>query len=285
MTGRFDEKSVVNLDMGVNVGILRAVPFVDIGGHQLEYAWHGPSPSEAATLVFLHEGLGSVSLWRDFPRVLAERTGCGALVYSRLGHGRSDPIDTPRSKSFMHDEARVVLPAVLRRLSIDCPILIGHSDGGSIALIHAGSGLGPVGGLVLEAPHVFVEDLTVASIARIGTSFESTELAARLARHHGANTERMFRAWHDIWLDPDFRSWNIEEYLPALTVPALVIQGLNDEYGTVRQVTAIAEKSGGSVATLLLSDCGHSPHVDRSADVLEAMATFVDDLRAHAFRA
>jgi pimeloyl-ACP methyl ester carboxylesterase len=276
---------VVNLDMGVNVGILRVVPFAEIGGNRLEYAWHGPRPHEAPTLVFLHEGLGSVSLWRDFPAALSDRTGCGALVYSRLGHGRSDPSIAPHPTSFMHFEARVVLPALLGALSIARPILIGHSDGGSIALIHAGAGLGPVAGLVLEAPHVFVEDVTIASIARMGARFDSTDLGARLARHHGANTERMFRRWHEVWLDPRFRSWNIDEYLPAIAAPALVIQGLDDEYGTVGQVMTIAERSGGSVATLLLPDCGHSPHVDRSADVLDAAATFIDDLRAHDFRA
>jgi pimeloyl-ACP methyl ester carboxylesterase len=179
----------------------------------------------------------------------------------------------------MHDEALIVLPALVGAFSIARPILVGHSDGGSIAIIYAGSGLGPVGGLILEAPHVFVEDLTVGSIARLERLYGSTELAARLRRHHGDNTDGMFRAWCAAWLDPDFRSWSIEEYLPAIGAPAFVIQGLDDEYGTTAQVTSIAEKSGGSVATLLLPDCGHSPHVDRSEDVLGAMATFLDDLR------
>jgi pimeloyl-ACP methyl ester carboxylesterase len=226
-----------------------------------------------------------VSLWRDFPKALAERTRCRALVYSRRGHGQSEAIQGARSVRFMHDEALVVLPSLVEAFAISHPILVGHSDGGSIALIYAGSGRGTVGGLVLEAPHVFVEDVTVASIERLGRLYDSTGFASRLSRHHGANTERMFRTWRDVWLNPEFGSWSIEEYLPRIAAPMLVIQGLDDEYGTIRQVSTLRERSGGSVATPLLPDCGHSPHADRPEEVLDAMATFVDDLRTYEFRA
>jgi pimeloyl-ACP methyl ester carboxylesterase len=254
------------------------MPLVDIAGARLEYDWIAPARAGEPTLVFLHEGLGSVSLWRDFPRALATWTGCGALVYSRLGHGRSDPFRAARTPRFMHDEALVTLPAVLRQFSIEDAILVGHSDGGSIAIIYAGSGLGPVRGLLLEAPHVFVEDLSVASIARVRVLYESSDLAARLARHHGTNTDTMFRGWNDVWLLPEFRDWNLEAFLPSIQAPILLIQGENDEYGTRRQVEAIAAQAGGSVSTLLLADCGHAPHVDRSNEVLEAMAAFIDEL-------
>jgi pimeloyl-ACP methyl ester carboxylesterase len=257
---------------------MRPMPFVDIADVRLEYEWIGPASGNEPTLVFLHEGLGSVSLWRDFPRVLATRTGCGALVYSRLGHGRSDPLPAPRTPRFMHDEALITLPRLLRRFSIENPVLVGHSDGGSIAIIYAGSGLGPVRGLLLEAPHVFVEDVSVASIERVRGLYESSDLRTRLARHHGANTDAMFRGWNDVWLLSEFRDWNIEEYLPRIQAPILLIQGESDEYGTRRQVEAIADNAGGSVSTLLLADCGHAPHVDRSNDVLEAMAGFIDEL-------
>jgi pimeloyl-ACP methyl ester carboxylesterase len=261
------------------------VPFIDVGGRRLEYVWHGPGPGEAPTLVFLHEGLGSVSLWRDFPKTLAERTGLGALVYSRLGHGHSGPLQGPRTASFMHEEAQVVLPSLLDAMSVVRPLFVGHSDGGSIALIYAGSNLGPVAGLLLEAPHVFVEDLTVSSIARLGELYDSSDFATRLQRHHGANTELTFREWCDVWLAPEFRGWNIEEYLPNISASIFVVQGLDDEYGTTRQVTTIAQKSAGSVATLLLPDCRHSPHIDRSNEVLDAMATFIDDLCRHEINA
>ena len=161
--------------------------WVRAAGHRLEYIWIGPPPDQAPTLVFLHEGLGSVSLWRDFPSALADRTACGALVYSRWGHGVSDRLEGPRSVAFMHDEALVTLPEVLAALNVRQPILVGHSDGGSIALIYAGAAAGPLVALVLEAPHVFVEDLSVKSIAQIKDTYEGTDLGARMARHHGDN--------------------------------------------------------------------------------------------------
>ncbi len=245
------------------------------GGRRLEYAWTGPRPEEASTLVFLHEGLGSLASWRDFPAALAEATGCGALVYSRAGYGGSEPASLPRPVRFMHHEAEV-LGEVLAATGVVDAVLVGHSDGASIALIHAGS---PAGGrvraLVLEAPHVFAEPEGLASIARIAHEFRTTDLPRRLAKYHGANTEGAFWGWNDVWLDPGFRAWNIEEFLPSIRVPTLVVQGEDDEYGTLRQVAAVQRGVAGPVETLLLPACGHTPHRDQREPVLAAMTRFV----------
>jgi pimeloyl-ACP methyl ester carboxylesterase len=246
----------------------------------LEHRWIVPHAAAAAarksngTLVFLHEGLGSVRMWRDFPAVLADRTGCRAFVYSRQGHGDSPPLTAPRTVRFMHDEAVQVLPRVLEQFDIDDPILIGHSDGASIALIHAGAAARPPRALVLLAPHVFVEDVSVRSIARMRELYATTDLRERLARYH-ADVDGMFRGWNDIWLDPAFRAWNIEEYLPRITCPVLVVQGEDDEYGTVRQVEAVAAQVRGRVEILLLARCGHSPHRDQQELVVERIAGFL----------
>ena len=250
--------------------------FLRADGRRLEYAWHGPPPEEAPTLVFLHEGLGCVSLWRDFPARLAEATGCGALVYSRAGYGRSDPVPLPRPVRFMHHEGLRVLPEVLEAAGVRDAVLVGHSDGASIALVHAGSGAAPrVRALVLEAPHVFVEELSVRSIAAIGEAYRTTDLRGKLARHHGENVDCAFLGWNGVWLDPEFRAWNIEEYLPGVRVPVLVVQGEDDEYGTLAQVEAVERQVSGPVETVLLPGCGHSPHRDRPERVLEEMARFV----------
>lgn len=248
-----------------------------VAGRKLEYAWIGPPADEAPTLVFLHEGLGSLSLWRDFPRSLCARTRCGGLVYSRRGHGASDPLDRPHPVTFMHDEALVALPELLAGFRIHRPILIGHSDGGSIALIYSGSGIGETGGLILEAPHVFVEDLTVQSIAQIRKRYDTSELRERLGRHH-ANVDTLFYAWTDVWLSSEFRDWNIQKSLPGIHSPTMIIQGLDDEYGTKIQVDAIADTLGERCEVVMLADCGHAPHVDQRAAVETAMAGFVDRL-------
>jgi pimeloyl-ACP methyl ester carboxylesterase len=244
----------------------------------LEYEWHGPPPNEAATIVFLHEGLGAISRWRDFPAALCGRLGCGALIYNRRGYGRSDPLDPPLSPGFMHHEALEVLPRLLEIFDIHRPVLFGHSDGGSIALIYAGSGLAKPTALVLEAPHVFVEDLTVASIAEVRNAYRSSELRARLGRHHGSNVDLLFESWTDVWLSAEFRDWNIEEYLPRVTCPTLVIQGRDDEYGTVQQVDAIKTGVPGRTEMLLLDACGHSPHIDRRETVEAASVRFLERL-------
>ncbi len=249
-------------------------------GRRLEYEWHGPGPEAAPTLVFLHEGLGCVTTWRDFPARLAGATGLGALVYSRAGYGHSDPVPLPRSLRFMHDEALLVLPEVLDALGIRDAILVGHSDGGSIALIHGGGVPGAkVRGLVLEAPHVFVEDLTVASIAQAAETYGQGDLRRSLERHHRANVDVAFWGWNRAWLDPGFRSWNIEEYLPNIQCPVLVIQGEDDEYGTLAQIDAIEAGCGGPVRRLVLPRCGHSPHREQPEGALGAMVDFVRRIR------
>jgi pimeloyl-ACP methyl ester carboxylesterase len=227
----------------------------------------------APTIVLLHEGLGSISMWRDFPGQVAEATGHDVLVYSRQGYGRSSPLVAPRSVRFMHDEALVVLPEILDALDVRRPILLGHSDGGSIALIHAGGSGREVAGLILLAPHVMVEDISVASIAAARAAYERGELRARLGRHHD-DVDGAFRGWNDVWLRPEFRDWSIEEYLPRITCPVLTIQGEDDEYGTMEQVDRIG-RAIPHARILKIARCGHSAHRDRAEEVLEAIRGFV----------
>ena len=228
--------------------------------------------------MFLHEGLGAITRWRDFPASLCARLGWGGLVYNRQGYGGSDPFGSPLTPRFMHREALEVLPRLLETFAISEPVLFGHSDGGSIALIYAGSGLAPLAGLVLEAPHVFVEDLTVASIAKVHGSYGSSDLRERLERHHGSNVDMLFEYWIRLWLSDEFRSWNIEESLPRITCPALVIQGTDDEYGSPRQLDAITAGVSGRIETVLLEACGHSPHIDQREAVEKAAVTFLRQL-------
>jgi pimeloyl-ACP methyl ester carboxylesterase len=258
------------------------MPHLNIGGKQLEYVWHGLGPAEAPTLVFLHEGLGCVAMWRDFPERLAEQTGCGALVYSRTGYGNSDPCELPRPVRFMHDEA-LALPQVLEAFQIREAILVGHSDGGSIVVIHAGAAGhdARVRGLILEAPHVFVEEVGLDSIRKLAEEYRAAPsvLKQRLTRYHGKNVDETFWGWNDVWLNPEFRTWNIEEYLTQIRVPVLLIQGEDDHYGTRAQVKAIEPGCQGPVRTVMLAECGHSPHLDQQARTLEAMREFVEELR------
>ena len=249
--------------------------FVQAGGHQLEYVrLPAPHPQPGApAIVFLHEGLGSVSTWRDFPRKVAEATGCEAILYSRYGHGRSEPLTEPRGVRSMHDEALTVLPELLDRLAVERPILFGHSDGASIALIHAGGVDRPLAGLVALAPHVVVEAVTLASIELARRAYETTDLRERLARHH-AQVDSTFWGWNRLWLDPAFRHWNIEAYLPHIACPVLAIQGEDDEYGTMEQIDRIA-RAAPRARTLKLARCRHSPHRDQPAAVIEATAAFV----------
>lgn len=230
------------------------------------------------TLVLLHEGLRCAVQWRDFPLRLAELTGCRVVSYSRYGHGFSEPLEAPRAVGYMHDEALLALPELLDRLAIADPVLIGHSDGASIAIIHAGGAGRAVRGLVLMAPHVFVEDVTVASIAAVRESYATTDLRERMARYH-ADPDATFRGWNDIWLDPAFRAWNIEEYLPEIRCPILMIQGRDDEYGTVAQLDAIERGVAASrVERLMLASCGHAPDRDQPEATLAAVARFVTGL-------
>lgn len=244
-------------------------------GRRLEAEWHGPSPGEAPTLVLLHEGLGCVAMWRDFPRALAERTGCGVLVYSRAGYGKSDPAPLPRPLDYMHHEANVVLPAVLEQAGIRQAIVVGHSDGASIAAIYAGGREDArLRGLVLMAPHFFVEDVGLENIAAAKAAYEGGALRARLARYHGDNVDVAFWGWNRAWLDPGFRDWRIDDALAQVRVPILVMQGRDDQYGTAAQVEAVERRAGGPVEALWLDKCGHSPHVDQPGATLDATATF-----------
>jgi len=248
--------------------------FATVEGQHLEIERIAAARADAPTLVFLHEGLGSVALWRDFPAKLAARTGAAVLIYSRRGYGKSDQLAAPRKPDYMHDEALIVLPALLRELGIANPILIGHSDGASIALIHAGSGRFSVRALILEAPHVFVEDVTVVSIEQAKLAYRTTDLGKRLARYHD-DPDHAFWGWNDIWLDPAFRAWNIEAYLPGVRSPVLAIQGADDEYGSLAQLDAIERGVAGPFERLVLAQCKHSPHRDQEAATLEAMARFI----------
>jgi pimeloyl-ACP methyl ester carboxylesterase len=252
--------------------------FVTAGGHRLEYQLIPAHQINRPTLVLLHEGLGSVAMWRDFPARLAAATGCRTLVYSRYGYGQSDPLEAPFGTDYMHREGREILPAVLAALEIEDPVLLGHSDGASIALLHTGAG-NPVAGVVVMAPHCFVEDISISSIAAAKVAFETTDLPAKLGKYH-RDVHRSFWGWNDIWLHPDFRAWNIEDCLPHITCPILAIQGEDDEYGTMAQVEAIAAgaRNAAGVELLKLADCRHSPHKDQAVAVIEAINRFVEGI-------
>ena len=248
--------------------------FLEIQGHRIEYEMTVGAPM----LVFLHEGLGSVAMWKDFPARCVEATGCGALIYSRYSYGKSDPLGEPRRVSFMHDEALNALPELLGKLGVERPILFGHSDGASIALIHAGGAGRPVRGLILMAPHVMVEEIGIRRIEQAKLAYESTDLREKLARYH-ADADSAFRGWNEIWLDPDFRAWNIEEYLPRIACPVLAIQGEDDEYGTMEQIERI-ERAIPQAEVLKLKACGHSPHRDQPDAVIERVVEFVNGIRS-----
>ena len=249
---------------------------VVVDGKRLETLWIEPQQTDRPTIVMLHEGLGSVALWKHFPQKLASRTGCRVLAYSRYGHGSSDRLMEKRPVTFMHHEGEVVLPELLDKLGVERPILLGHSDGGSISLVFAGKYPERPRALILESPHVFVEDLSVASITQAKVNYQTTDFPQKLGRYH-AHVDATFWGWNDIWLDPQFRSWNIEEYLPAIRCPILCIQGEEDEYGTIAQVKAIQARVPGT-EIVMLANCKHSPHRDQAEATLERMAEFVAEL-------
>lgn len=250
---------------------------VEVEGCRLETATIAGA-SDRPSIVLLHEGLGSLSSWRDFPSTLAARTGCSVAAYSRYGHGASDRLSGPRDVDYMHHEALVVLPQVLARLGITRPILFGHSDGASIALIYASHHPEGAAALIVEAPHLFVEAITVSSIAAIKVTFERTDLRTKLARHH-VDPESTFHGWNDIWLDPRFRAWNIEDEVAALHAPVLAIQGTNDEFGTGAQLDAL-RRAPGALEVLMLEHCGHAPHREQPEAVLSAVAAFISKIAA-----
>jgi pimeloyl-ACP methyl ester carboxylesterase len=254
------------------------MPSVRAAGRSLAYEWIGQENRKPA-LVFLHEGLGSIRQWRDFPAKLAAATGCRALVYDRYGYGQSDVLtESRRTVRFMHDEALVALPELKNALRLDNPILVGHSDGASIALIHAGAGHA-VRGVVAMAPHVFIEPVCLSSIRQAIDTFEKTDLAERLGRYH-RDARKTFYGWADVWLDPGFESWDIRtDYLPDVRCPVLAIQGHDDEYGTMAQLDEIERRVGGQCELLKLDDCGHSPFRDQPDAVLSKASSLIKTLQ------
>ena len=248
------------------------MPFITAGGHRIEYEWIDAQQSQAPVIVFLHEGLGSIAMWKDFPARLCKATSCRGLVYSRYGYGRSDRLGSPRTPSFLHDEATMALPQLLDRLDVQSPILFGHSDGGSIALLNAAVSAHVVGAAraaIVMAPHVFVEDLSISSIGAAKHAYETTDLRSRLAKYHD-DPDSAFRGWNDIWLHPDFRAWNIEDVLSRITCPILAMQGVDDEYGTMEQIDRIARGATNTrVALVRIPECGHAPHRDQPQRVID----------------
>jgi pimeloyl-ACP methyl ester carboxylesterase len=250
------------------------LPHIDVGQHSLEYELIEPADSSAAaTLVFLHEGLGSLALWKDFPRKVVAATGCKALVYSRRGYGSSSALSGARATSFMHEEATLVLPRLLDLLHIDHPILFGHSDGASIALIHAADAARSVRGLIVMAPHIMVEDMCIEKISAAKHGYASSGMREKLRRYQ-SDPDGAFWGWCNIWLDPQFRAWNIEDIVARIACPTLAIQGFDDEYGSMQQLEGISRLVAG-VQLLKLENCGHSPHRDQPNAVIEATAEFI----------
>jgi pimeloyl-ACP methyl ester carboxylesterase len=250
---------------------------VEIAGVRLEVkAWEGTGEDAGCPILLLHEGLGSVAMWRDFPAALARRIGSPVIAWSRIGYGQSDPLPERRDPDYMHKEADLV-PQVMDALGIGRAILLGHSDGGSIALIAAALYPQRIAALILEAPHVFVEDVAVASIAGARDHYLASDMGERMARYHRL-PDQVFWRWNDIWLDPRFRAWNIEDLLPRIAAPTLLIQGLGDEYGTLEQLDRI-QAALPTATRIELPDCGHSPHRDQPEAVLEAVAAFVRELQ------
>ncbi|MGD2092004.1 MAG: alpha/beta hydrolase [Candidatus Aminicenantes bacterium] len=250
--------------------------YITVDGKRLEMNWYGPSPGEAPTLVFLHHGLGCAAMWRDYPERLAAAVGCGALVYSRWGYGCSDPCSLPRSVRFMHEEGLEVLPELLEVAGIGQCLLIGQSDGASIAIIYAGGTTAkPLLGIITEAPHVFFEKQTMLGIQQAKQAYQGGDFRKKLEKYHGSNTDCAFWGWNDTWLHPDFVEWDIQKYLPGIKVPMLVIQGENDEYGTGAQVRAIESYAGAGADTLILPGCGHAPHQEQETVTFKAMKDFI----------
>lgn len=245
-----------------------------IGSASLEYQWLAPQSADAQTIVMLHEGLGSVGLWNDFPEKLQQATGTGIFVYSRAGYGRSSKVALPRPLDYMQREALDVLPKVLDAISFKRGLLLGHSDGASIAAIYAGAHQDHrLQGVALIAPHFIVEDISVKSIAEIKTAYETTDLRAKLARWH-KDVDNAFYGWNGAWLDPKFRDWDISEYLAYIRVPILVVQGEDDQYGTLRQAEIAQDECYCPVDVKVIPGAGHSPHREAPAATLSAVEQF-----------
>ena len=248
--------------------------FLRVGDSDLEYRMIGPAPDQAPTIVMLHEGLGSAALWGDFPQQLQEATGAGVFAYSRAGYGASSPVALPRPLDYMHREALEVLPKLLETIGFRRGILVGHSDGASIAAIYAG-GIQDhrLRAIALIAPHFIVEDVSVASIAEIKTVYETSDLRAKLARWH-SDVDIAFYGWNGAWLDPKFRAWDISDYLAYIRVPVAIIQGADDQYGTIRQVSLAQEECYCPVEVTLRAGAGHSPPREATGATLDAISEF-----------
>jgi pimeloyl-ACP methyl ester carboxylesterase len=255
--------------------------FLELAPLRLEYRMIGPRPAEAPTIVMLHEGLGSVGLWGAFPEQLAAATGAGVFVYSRTNYGKSSPGKLPRPVSFMHEEALDVLPQVLAAIGFQRGILFGHSDGASIATIYAGSVQDHrVRGLVLMAPHFFTEEMGLAQIRRANEDYQSGTLREKLKRWHD-DVDSAFHSWNGPWLDPEFRAWDITEPLGYIRVPILIVQGADDQYGTIKQVEAAQQECYCPVETAILPGVRHSPHRDAPVLTLDTVAAFINRLLRH----
>jgi pimeloyl-ACP methyl ester carboxylesterase len=248
--------------------------FLTIGASDLEYRMIGPAPDAAPTIVMLHEGLGSAGLWGDFPEKLQAATGAGVLVYSRAGYGASSAAPLPRPLDYMHIEALEVLPKLLDAIGFRRGLLVGHSDGASIATIYAG-GIQDhrIRGLALIAPHFVVEDISVASIEAVGKAYQTTDLRAKLARWH-KDVDNAFQGWNGAWLDAKFRDWDISEYLAYIRVPVAILQGADDQYGTIRQIEIAREECYCPVDVTIIPGAGHSPHREAAGATLETIAEF-----------
>jgi pimeloyl-ACP methyl ester carboxylesterase len=248
--------------------------FLRIGVTDLEYRMVGPAPEHAPTIVMLHEGLGSAALWGDFPERLSASTGAGVFAYSRAGYGASTRIELPRPLDYMHIEALEVLPKLLDQIGFRHGVLLGHSDGASIAAIYAGANQDHrVQGLVMIAPHFIVEDISVASIAAIKNAYETSDLKTKLARWHG-DVDNAFYGWNAAWLDPEFRDWDISEYLAYIRVPIAILQGADDQYGTLRQIEIAREECYCPVDVTVIPGAGHSPHREAPDFTLEVASEF-----------
>ena len=256
--------------------------FIDLMGIQLETKWVGEQNKiNDRIILFLHEGLGCVSMWRDFPETVSSRTGLRSFIYSRQGYGKSEPVKLPRNVNFMHCEALETLPEILDVANINRAIIIGHSDGASIALINAGGARDPrIEAIVCLAAHVFNEDFTIKRIEEAKRIFENGDLREKLAKHHGPNVDCAFWGWNDIWLNSNFKKWNIEKFLPNIKIPTLVIQGADDEYGTISQVDAIRAGIGSNATVEIIPNCGHSPHLEKRDLTLEIITKFINSLPA-----
>tara|TARA_R110002049_G_scaffold44333_3_gene129795 strand:- start:30495 stop:31316 length:822 start_codon:yes stop_codon:yes gene_type:complete len=247
---------------------------ITVDGTALEYGCWGPAPDQAPTLVLLHEGLGSVAQWRDVPQRLAEMTGFGVLAYSRAGYGGSDPATLPRPLDYMTREAEDVLGAVLDGFGVQHAVLMGHSDGASIAAIYGGSVSDMrVRALVLIAPHFFTESAGLAAIAQAGEQFATGDLRDRLAKYH-TNVDVAFNGWHGAWTDPGFAAWNVADAIDHWRIPVLAVQGEDDPYGSLAQIDEIAERIYSPLETLILPGCGHAPHLEKPDETLAAIAAF-----------